>query len=298
MGADTGGWESDSYNSVLRQRMHQIMVGERKVIKKEGHMAGKDIFDLSGKVALVTGGGSGLGRSICEAMAEFGADVVCVGRTSKKIEETIHLIKGFGTRTMAITADVADQVQIERMVDQMVKELGTIDIVFASAGIREIGFQRIHEKPVADWDIVMDANLRSVFLLMRAIFPILIKRKRGSFISISSVGGLWPIADHEFPKLNTAYSVAKAGLIMLTKLAARQYAKDNVRVNVICPGYHETGLTPPEEKEALDAELIPHIPLGRAAKSDEIKGLAVWLASEASSYVTGQILVQDGGVYA
>jgi NAD(P)-dependent dehydrogenase (short-subunit alcohol dehydrogenase family) len=261
-------------------------------------MVDKGMFDLSGKVALVTGGGSGLGRSICNAMAEYGADVVCAGRTAKKIEETIDLIKGYGTRTMAVTADVADQTHIERMVDRTAKQLGTIDIVFANAAIREIGFQRIHEKPVEDWDIVMDMDLRSVFLLMRAVFPIMIKKKRGNFISVSSIGGLWPIADQEFPKLNTAYSVAKAGLIMLTKLAARQYAKDNIRVNVICPGYHETSLTPPEEKEALEAELIPHIPLGRGAVADEIKGLAVWLASNASSYVTGQILVQDGGVYA
>ena len=261
-------------------------------------MAGKGIFDLSGKVALVTGGGSGLGRSICEAMAEFGADVVCVGRTGTKLEETIDLIKGFGTKTMAITADVADLIQIQGMVDQTIKELGTIDVFFANAAMREVGFQRIHEKPVEDWDIVMDMNLRSVFLQMRVVFPIMIRKKSGSFISISSVGGLWPIADHEFPKLNTAYSTAKAGLIMLTKLAARQYARENIRVNAICPGYHETGLTPPEEKKAFDAEMIPHIPLGRAASSDEIKGLAIWLASNASSYVTGQILVQDGGVNA
>ena len=258
----------------------------------------KRLFDLSGKVALVTGGGSGLGRSICEAMAEFGADVVCAGRTREKIEDTIDLIKGFGTRTKAITADVADQGQVEKMVDQTCKEMGTIDIAFANAAIREIGFQRIHEKPVEDWDTVMHGNLRSVFLLMRSVFPIMVEKKKGNFISVSSVGGLWPIADHEFPKLNTAYSTSKAGVIMLTKLAARQYAKDHIRVNVICPGYHETGLTPPDVKEALDAEMIPHIPLGRAAHSDEIKGLALWLASEASGYVTGQILTQDGGVNA
>jgi NAD(P)-dependent dehydrogenase (short-subunit alcohol dehydrogenase family) len=261
-------------------------------------MTEKGMFDLSGKVAVVTGGGSGLGRSICAAMAEYGADVVCVGRTGKKIEGTIDLIKGFDTKTIAITADVADQAQVQSMVDKTVKEMGTIDIFFANAAIREVGFQRIHEKPVEDWDIVINVDLRSVFLQMRAVFPIMIKQKKGNFISVSSIGGLWPIADHDFPKLNTAYSVAKTGLIMLTKLAARQYAEDNIRVNVICPGYHETGLTPPEEKEALDAEVIPHIPLGRGAKADEIKGLALWLASDASSYVTGQMLVQDGGVYA
>lgn len=258
----------------------------------------KGIFDLAGKVALVTGGGSGLGRSICSAMAEYGADVVCVGRTGKKIEETVDMIKGFGNRTLAIKADVADQAQVEGMAEKALKEMGGIDIVFANAAIREIGFQRIHEKPVEDWDIVMDVNLRSVFLLMRSVLPLMIKKKKGNFISISSVGGLWPIADHEFPRLNTAYSTAKAGMIMLTKLAARQYAEDNIRFNIICPGYHETGLTPPEEKDAFEAEMIAHIPLKRGAEADEIKGLAIWLASDASSYVTGQILVQDGGVTA
>ena len=261
-------------------------------------MPEKGMFDLSGKVALVTGGGSGLGRSICEAMAEYGADVVCAGRTGKKLEETIDLIKGYGIRTMAITADVSDQVQVEGMVDQTIKELGTIDVVFANAGIREVGLQRIHEKPVEDWDIVLNVNLRSIFLLMRAVFPVMVRKKQGNFITVSSVGGLWPIADHEFPRLVTAYATAKAGAIMLSKMAARQYAGDHIRVNVICPGYHETPLTPPEAKEAFDAEMIPHIPMGRAGSSDEIKGLAVWLASDASSYVTGQILVQDGGVHA
>ena len=261
-------------------------------------MADKGMFDLSGKVALVTGGGSGLGRSICNVMAEYGADVVCVGRTRKKIDETVELIRGYRTRTLAISADVTDPVQVENMVRHAVEEMGTLDVVFANAAIREIGFQRIHEKPIDDFDALIHTDLRSVFLLMRVVFPILMEKRAGSFISISSVGGLWPIADHDFPKLNTAYSVAKAGLIMLTKLAARQYAEDNIRVNVICPGYHETELTPPEEKAALETELISHIPLGRGAKADEIKGLALWLASDASSYVTGQIVTQDGGVTA
>lgn len=261
-------------------------------------MSEKELFDLSGRVALVTGGGSGLGRSICEVMAEYGADVVCVGRTGVKLNETIASIKGFGARTMAVTADVADQAQIERTVERVVDQFGTVDIVFASAAIREVGLQRIHEKPVEDWDLLMNVNLRSVFLLMRAVFPIMVSKQRGTFINISSVGGLWPIADHEFPRLVTAYATSKSAVIMLTKLAARQYAGDNIRVNVICPGYHVTPLTPPEEKAAFDAEMIPHIPLGRAAAADEIKGLALWLASDASSYVTGQILVQDGGVNA
>lgn len=261
-------------------------------------MVEKGLFDLTGKVALITGGGSGLGRSICNVMAAYGADVVCAGRTRPKLEQTVEGLKRYGTRTLDVTADVADPKGVEILVHKTLEAFGTVDIVFANAAIREIGFQRIHEKPIDDWDRVMEVNLRSVFLLMRAVFPVMIDNRKGIFISMSSVGGLWPIADHEFPKLNTAYAVAKSGLIMLTKLAARQYARDNIRVNAICPGYHETGLTPPEEKEAFDAEMIPHIPLGRAAAADEIQGLALWLASDASNYVTGQIVVQDGGVTA
>ena len=261
-------------------------------------MTDKGMFDLSGKVALVTGGGSGLGRSISKAMAEYGANVVCVGRTMQKLEGTLELLNGYGARNIAIEADVSDPAQLSDMVERTVGELGALDIVFANAAIREVGFQRIHEKPIEDWDVVMDINLRSVFLLMRAVFPMMVRQKKGNFISISSVGGLWPIADQDFPILNTAYSIAKTGVIMLSKMAARQYARDNIRVNIICPGYHKTGLTPPEEKASLEAELVPHIPLGRGAHVDEIKGLAVWLASDASSYVTGQIITQDGGVTA
>lgn len=256
------------------------------------------MFDLSGKVALVTGGGSGLGRSICAAMAEYGANVVCVGRTMQKLEGTLALLNEYGTKNIAIAADVSDPEQLSGMVDKTLREMGALDIVFANAAIREIGFQRIHEKPLEDWDVVMDTNLRSVFLLMRAVFPVMVKQKKGNFISISSIGGLWPIADQDFPMLNTAYSIAKTGVIMLSKMAARQYARDGIRVNIICPGYHETGLTPPEEKAALEADLIPHIPMKRGAHVDEIKGVAVWLASDASGYVTGQIITQDGGVTA
>lgn len=261
-------------------------------------MSDKGMFDLSGKVALVTGGGSGLGRSICAAMAEYGANVVCVGRTMQKLEGTLALLNECGTKNIAIAADVSDPEQLSGMVDKTLREMGSLDIVFANAAIREIGFQRIHEKPLEDWDVVMDTNLRSVFLLMRAVFPVMVKQKKGNFISISSIGGLWPIADQDFPMLNTAYSIAKTGVIMLSKMAARQYARDGIRVNIICPGYHETGLTPPEEKAALEAELIPHIPMKRGAHVDEIKGVAVWLASDASGYVTGQIITQDGGVTA
>jgi NAD(P)-dependent dehydrogenase (short-subunit alcohol dehydrogenase family) len=259
---------------------------------------GKEIFDLSGKVVVVTGGGSGLGQVFCETMAEFGADVVCVGRTEKKLKETIGKIKPYRHHTLAITADVTKEPEIERMVNQTVKEFGTIDIFFANAGIREKSFVMIHEKPVKDWDDVIDADLRSVFLQMRAVFPVMMKQKSGSFITISSAGGVWPLAQDKWIYTQTAYATAKAGLIMLTKAAARQYGPFNIRVNTICPGYHRTPLTPPDEVESLEKMISKLLPLGRPGMPGEIKGLAVWLASGASSFVTGQIFIEDGGYLA
>jgi NAD(P)-dependent dehydrogenase (short-subunit alcohol dehydrogenase family) len=259
---------------------------------------GKEIFDLKGKVAVVTGGGSGLGQVFCEAMAEFGADVVCVGRTEEKLKETVAKIRPYGHRTLAISADVTKQAEIERMVNQTVRELGAIDIFFANAGIREKSFVMIHEKPVADWDDVMDADLRSVFLQMRAVFPVMMKQKSGSFITTSSAGGVWPLAQDRWVYTQTAYATAKAGLIMLTKAAARQYGPFGIRVNTICPGYHRTPLTPANEVASLEKMISKLLPLGRPGMPEEIKGLAVWLASGASSFVTGQIFIEDGGYLA
>jgi NAD(P)-dependent dehydrogenase (short-subunit alcohol dehydrogenase family) len=252
---------------------------------------GNSIFDLTGKVALVTGGGSGIGRAYCEGLAEFGADVACCDIKEETAQETVKLIKKFGHRAIAIGADVSKQDEIESMVNRTVKELGSVDIVFANAGIGEISRVRIHEKPVADFDRVMDVNLRGVFLLMRVVFPLMMEKKDGKFITTASVGGLWPVT---IP-MSTAYAVAKTGAVMLTKIAARQYADFGIRVNAICPGFHRTGLHSPERRKQIDELLQTHVPMKRIGQPSEIRGLAVWLASDASSFVTGQTFVEDGG---
>jgi NAD(P)-dependent dehydrogenase (short-subunit alcohol dehydrogenase family) len=252
------------------------------------------IFDLSGKVVAVTGGGSGLGRTICEAVAEFGADVVCVGRSQDKLDETLRLIAGHGGHNLAIAADLVRPEDVQAMADTVAAACGRVDVFFANAGIREKSFVLIHEKPVADWDEVLDADLRAVFLQMRAIFPLMMERG-GSFITTSSVGGMWPLAQDKWVYTQTAYAVAKAGLIMLTKAAARQYGPYGIRVNAISPGYHRTPLTPADEVEEVERTIARLLPLGRCGMPEEMKGLAVWLASDASSFVTGQVLVEDGG---
>jgi NAD(P)-dependent dehydrogenase (short-subunit alcohol dehydrogenase family) len=255
------------------------------------------IFDLTGKVVVVTGGGSGLGRTICEAVAEYGADVVCVGRSAEKLQDTLGAVAGYGHHDLAITADVADLGDIERMAGDIVEEYGRVDVFFANAGIREKSFVLIHEKPVEDWDDVINADLRAVFLQMRAVFPLMMARG-GSFITTSSVGGMWPLAQDKWVYTQTAYAVAKAGLVMLTKAAARQYGPYGIRVNSICPGYHRTPLTPANEVEEVERTIARLLPLGRCGMPEEMKGLAVWLASDASSFVTGQVLVEDGGYLA
>jgi NAD(P)-dependent dehydrogenase (short-subunit alcohol dehydrogenase family) len=261
-------------------------------------MKGKSIFDLSGRVALVTGGGSGLGRASCEAMAKYGADVACAGRTEPKLKETAELTSRFGQKTIAIKADVSKPEEVEHMVNEAVSRLGTIDILFNNAGIARPA-TRVGETPIEDWDEVIAINLRGVFLCMRAVLPLMVKQKRGSIINISSIGAYGGAEPEVAP---AAYGASKAGVIALTKFAAVEYAKDGIRINSIAPGMHHTNLgidADPDlarQREQFIEKLISmNVPMGRQAEPGELEGLAVFLASDASSFVTGQVFVQDGG---
>jgi NAD(P)-dependent dehydrogenase (short-subunit alcohol dehydrogenase family) len=261
-------------------------------------MGSKSVFDLSGKVALITGGSRGLGRAFCESMAEFGADVACVGRDEQKLSETIGLVSKFGHRAIAIKADVSKPDEVQNMVDETVKQLGTIDILFNNAGITAT-VTKIHEMSIADWDRVIDTNLKGQFLCMRAVLPVMLKQKSGCIINISSVGALG-VGDPEVAP--ASYGASKAGVICLTKYAAMEYAKSGIRINCIAPGLHETDIEAPKSAEeakqrmALMNKLVTmDIPLGRRAQPIELKGLAVLLASDASSFITGQVFIQDGG---
>lgn len=263
-------------------------------------MVDKGIFDLLGKVVLITGGGSGLGRVFCEGMAEFGADVVCVDINREWAEETANLINKFGHRTLVIEADVSKPKDVQRMIDDTVKEFGSLDILFNNAGIASRP-HRIHEMPIEDWDRLMAINLRGVFLCMRAAIPVMLKQKSGNIINISSILGLVGLRPTLGPQAN--YSTSKAGVISLTKQAAAEYGKDGIRVNCIAPGWHEgtrislayrEAETPAstEQRHQLQADLTP---MGRRGSASELKGLAIYLASDASSFVTGQVFVHDGG---
>jgi NAD(P)-dependent dehydrogenase (short-subunit alcohol dehydrogenase family) len=257
----------------------------------------KSIFDLGGKVALITGGGSGLGRAYCEAMAEFGADVVCVGRTEKRLQQTLDIIRQYGHRGLAIKADVSRQDDIENIVERTVREMGRLDIVFANASDK-MDFYMVHEMPLKQWDDIMALNLRGVFLLMRTAFPHMIRQKGGSFITTVSIAGIRAGGEGKGVTNIPAYGAAKAGAITLTQHAAVEYGKYNIRVNAIAPGMHLTDVFA-DGSEATRRAIDEHIkltPLGRVGLPENIKGVAVWLASDASSMVTGQTIVQDGGM--
>ncbi|MHB8105226.1 MAG: SDR family NAD(P)-dependent oxidoreductase [Dehalococcoidales bacterium] len=264
-------------------------------------MTDKGIFDLSGKVALITGASRGLGRAFAEAMAQFGADVACVGRDKAKLAETVQIVGKYRRRAVAIIADVTDEAQVVKMVAEAEKQLGKIDIFFNNAGIARMPL-RIHETPTEDWDAVINTNLRGAFLALKHVLASMVKNKSGSIINISSIAGLRA----EVPEVGpAAYGAAKAGVILLTQIAAMEYAKDNIRVNCIAPGMHksELGRNNPGPKPPVTVDMdkmitnycAAEIPMGRIAEASELAGLAVLLASDASSYITGQVFVEDGG---
>jgi NAD(P)-dependent dehydrogenase (short-subunit alcohol dehydrogenase family) len=267
-------------------------------------MADWGIFDLSGKVALITGASRGLGRAFAEAMAEYGADVACVGRDTAKLAETIKLIGKYGRHTAAINADVTQEADVRRMVDEAVARFGKIDIFFNNAGITTPP-HRIHELATEDWDNVINTNLRGMFLGLKYVLPVMIKNRGGSIINISSIAGLRA----EVPEVAPAsYGASKAAIMNLTQVAAMEYVRDGIRVNCIAPGMHKSDLGRPRGKkatggpEAVEGMVLniedycrEWIPMGRQAEANELKGLAVLLASNASSNITGQIFIEDGG---
>jgi NAD(P)-dependent dehydrogenase (short-subunit alcohol dehydrogenase family) len=264
-------------------------------------MADKGIFDLSGKVALVTGASRGLGRAFTEAMAEFGADVACAGRDTAKLAEAVQAVEKSGRRGVAIVADMTKEADVKRMVDETVRQLGKIDIFFNNAGITTPPV-RIHELATEDWDDVINTNLRGMFLGMKYVLPAMIKNKGGSIINISSIAGLRAEVPEVAPP---SYGASKAGIINLTQVGAMEYAGDNIRINCIAPGMHKSDLGRPHGRHAADTVVgmkldiaqycAEWVPMGRQAEASELKGLAVLLASDASSYITGQVFVEDGG---
>ena len=267
-------------------------------------MTDTSIFTLTGRVALITGGSRGLGRACAEAIAAFGADIVIAARNKEKIDETLNVLTKYKVKTLGVSADMTKEEDIKRMVDETVNRFGRIDILFNNAGIARP--QRIiHDEVVEDYDIVINTNLRGPFLVLKYVLPVMIKQQKGSIINTSSIAGINAASP---AAASVAYASAKAGINIMTKIAALDYASYNIRVNCIAPGLHESEIghdsnvhqfTPSPDLIAAMQEkrqkILDDIPMKRVGKAEEIAGLAVLLASDASSYITGQIIIQDGG---
>ncbi|MGI5939091.1 MAG: SDR family NAD(P)-dependent oxidoreductase [Thermoleophilia bacterium] len=253
-------------------------------------------FDLTGRVVVVTGGGGGLGRAFCRAVARHGAAVACVDRDLRGIEETLDVVAGYGGESLAVVADMTDSVQVDGSVEQVLAAFGRIDTLIANAGITSDAVP-LHETSPTDWEHMIRTNLTSQFLAMRAVLPTMMKQLSGTIINIASVGALG--GNRIAP---AAYGASKAAVIALCKYAAVQYGAYGIRANCILPGIHITDFGMPEGESAkvervtfLEEFAARSLPLGRVAYPHELEGLVVLLASDASSYITGATFIQDGG---
>lgn len=245
-------------------------------------------IDLHGKVAVVTGGSRGIGRAIALALGQSGAQVVVNYRGRQEAADaTVAAITDAGGAALAVQADVADPAEVDRLVKQTTDAYGRIDILINNAGItRDNLLLRMKDD---EWDAVLNTNLRGTYLLSKAVLRPMMKARRGRIISISSVVGLTGNAGQ------ANYAAAKAGLIGFTKSLAREMASRGITANVIAPGYVETDITNDLSADLKSAALA-NIPLGRFGQPDDIASTAVFLASDAAAYITGQTLAVDGGM--
>ena len=243
-------------------------------------------FDLSGRVAVVTGANTGIGQAIAIALAQAGADVALVGRTLA--EDTAAAIRDLGRRALIVSADLSSIAPVQRIVDETVAGLGGLDILVNNAGI--IRRADAVDFTEADWDAVVDTNLKSVFFLCQAAGRHMIAKGKGRIINIASMltfqGGI------RVP----SYTASKSGIGGLTKLLANEWAKHGLSVNAIAPGYIATNNTAAlQADEARNAAILDRIPAGRWGDAADLGGAAVFLASDAAAYVQGHILAVDGG---
>jgi len=247
----------------------------------------KEKLDLTGEAAIVTGAARGIGRAIALALAEFGADVAIFDIDGEGAERTAEEVEALGRRGLGLKVDVTKREEVEQGVRRVVEEFGKVDILVNNAGICINA--PAEEMTEEQWDAVMDVNLRAVFICSQVVGREMIKRKKGSIVNIASMSGL--IVNRPQPQVS--YNASKAGVIALTRSLAVEWAKHGIRVNAISPGYIRTEIT--LSRSDLIPEWIPNIPMGRMGEPEEVAALAVFLASEASSYVTGANFVVDGG---
>jgi len=250
----------------------------------------KSRFDLTGKVAIVTGASKGIGESIARGFAEFGAHVVVSSRKQVAVDEVAESFTKDGLSAIGIECHVAKDDHRKALVEKTLEKYGRVDILVNNAGTNPY-FGPIDQMPLELYQKTMDINMTSCIALSNLVYPHMKKQGGGSIIHVSSVEGLHATA------MFAAYNISKAALIMLMKNQAAEWGKDNIRVNAICPGFVKTKLSAGIwQNEGIYNAMMKNIPLKRMAEPDEMAGLACYLASDAGSYCTGESHVNDGGI--
>ena len=244
-------------------------------------------FDLTGRVALVTGGSKGLGLAMAEALAGAGADLAIVSRTQTDLDRAAATLQRCGHRVVAVSADVTDEDSVRTMVRQILDTFGHIDVLVNNAGVGET--RSVVEMDTSYWDRVMRVNLRAPMLCCKHVGPHMIERRAGKVINVASV-----MATH-VARYMSAYSASKAALVQFTRTVALEWIRHNIQVNAICPGYFLTDMNAAFFASERGHRFIADLPIGRLGETRELGGAVVFLASEATSYVTGTTLYVDGG---
>ena len=242
---------------------------------------------LSNQIAVVTGAGRGIGRAIALKFAAEGANIVCVSRSVENSEKVANEVRALGRTAWAVAVDVSDGPAVAAAGEKILADAGRVDILVNNAGVTRDGLlMRMSE---ADWDVVLDTNLKGAFHFTKAFTRSLLKQRSGRIINISSVIGLMGNAGQ------ANYAASKAGLIGFTKSVAREFASRGITANAIAPGFIETDMTA-ELTEEVKAGILKQIPMASLGQADDIAGAALYLASPAGRYVTGQVLTVDGGM--
>jgi len=240
-------------------------------------------FSLEGKITLVTGAKRGIGRTIALTFAEAGSDVIICGRNIPDLEEVVDEIKSFGRRSLAVKTDVSRKNEVDNLVGQIVKTFGTIDILVNNAVVYARG--PLVELSEEEWDNTLDIGLKGYYLCSQAVAKYMIEKQNGCIINMASTAGIRPTGRQG------AYSVIKAGGIMLTKLLAVELAEYNIRVNALAPTVVKTELV----NEEVLRDFMTQLPMGRLTEMSELAAAALFLASDAASYISGHTLIVDGG---
>lgn len=248
-----------------------------------------DLFDLHGKVAVITGGNGGIGLGIAQGLARAGADIAVAGRNSEKTRGAVEQLGSLGVRAIGLHADVTDAAQVRKMLDDTVQQLGGVDVLVANAGttVRKAP----HTYTLDEWNKVLLTNLTGVFSCCHAAHPHLKARGGGKILTIGSMSSIFGMA------MGAPYSATKGGVVQFTKSLASAWAQDNIQVNCILPGWINTDLTSGARRdiERLEQSVVERTPMKRWGNPEDLAGAAVFLCSSASDFITGVALPVDGG---